>query len=161
MTTALDIRPQMSLCQSTYLQLLETPSLCVPSIVRPHLFSMWARYRHLTGLDTAFPLATALSDMIELEGLHEDDAITICREMRLSKYASKHKFASDVTASMGELAEQLTAKRKDDERRLRMYQERKERQIPDAIDPQTQADMKAMIEKMKAGIGTPVIDKPR
>lgn len=147
----------LRLSEASYLEALEHPLTVLPAQMRSAVFKLWVSHRFIKDLETSLPITATLAIWIEDWGLHPDDAEAICKRLTNPIRMAKHKWASDLITDMAEEAEKLMQVRaKKEAEAIPKLTESKE-----PIDPATQAELKAMIEKMKAGIGTPVIDKPR
>jgi hypothetical protein len=117
---------------------MKTPSLLVPPAVRPALFECWACHRHLTGLDTALPLAALVGTWIGRYGLTEADAADLLQTVQHPDHAAKHKFASDLTSTLAGLVSARLKQRREEsatEERTRQAEEAKrlKAELPDGF----------------------------
>ena len=125
--------------------IMRTPSILVPPEVRPALFECWACHRHLAGLDTPLPIAALVSTWIGRYDLRPDDAIEMLHSIQHPDHCAKHKFASDLTATLAGLVSVRLKQRRAEAETIRRRDEDEEA-TRNALPPD-------VLRAMLAGIG--------
>jgi hypothetical protein len=102
-----DLKPKSSdalaLTADNYAKLAENPLLAVPPTLRPPVFRTWGLYRHLTGLETAAPIAFAVAVWVGEFNIDHEVIRKALRELTHPERMRSIRFASDLTATLAEL----------------------------------------------------------
>ncbi len=91
---------RLALVPEQFKALLAKPLRLLPPEVRASALRVWVCHRHLSGLDTALPLAGLVSVWVDQHALRPADAAACLDRMCDPEFVGRHKFASDLTASL-------------------------------------------------------------
>lgn len=138
-----DDRNRLALTTANLREVLSKPLRVLPPEVRPDAARVWLCYRHLSGMESGLPIATLLSVWIDEHGLHPDDAVACLRKLTAPDAVGGHRFASDLTATLGGLATAAIRDRREAEKRRREA-EADARARREAL-PEAPAQLKALV----------------
>ena len=98
---------QLAFTLDNYRELVKRPLLALPVALRRDVLDVWACHKHLSGLESALPIAGALAVWMRRYGLTIDDAADSLVAMTSPERMGGFRFASDL---MTELAKAVSAK---------------------------------------------------
>lgn len=99
-TSGDDERKPVPVRADTIKLLIERPLLALPAEIRPAALLLWTLHKHLKGLESPLPIATAVGLWVSDYGLSVADAVEILRDMCSPAAMAKAEFTSDLITTL-------------------------------------------------------------
>jgi hypothetical protein len=146
---------RLSLSMADYGEVIKRPLRILPEELRPAVLRLWVMHKHLAGMDSALPIAGALTVWIEEHGLKTEEAVKIMAMLQSPTKMAEFKFASDLMTALAQTVASTIRDRYEREESRRRHEEYEAARKRAAEDPPTMtiAEMRKARKELAATFG--------